>query len=197
MLELDIKEFYRNILNVSDPNLIQTLATNSRTYFVQKGNIITNIGDLNTKICFLKEGLFRGFFFDINGREITDCFGFIPGTPAVSCLDLDMPTPIGIEALEDCTLVSISFEVLSALIKSDMQIMNIYNQLLKTSLKVHWEIKIMLAQYTASERYMWFLERFPGLIERISHKYIASFLGITPVQLSRIRRAIREKEDKN
>lgn len=193
MLNSDIQEFYKNIMNFSDSLLIQKLAINSKVYFVKKGDIIQNIGDLNTQIYFLQKGLLRGFFFDINGREITDCFGFNSGTVAVSCLDLETPTPICIEALEDCTLIALPFEILSPLLKNNIETITLYNQLLRQSLKMHWEIKIMLAQYTASERYTWFLERFPGLIDRISHKYIASFLGITPVQLSRIRRAMREQ----
>lgn len=193
MVDLDIQAFYRDVLNLSEKELIHTLSANSKVHFIEKGEIIQNIGDQVTQIYFLVKGLLRGFFMDVNGREITDCFGYIPGTPAVSCLDLDMPTPICIEAIEDCTLISVSFEILAPLLKSNVEIITLYNRLLRVSLKMHWESKIMLAQHTATERYAWFLRRFPGLIDEISHKYIASFLGITPVQLSRIRRAIREQ----
>lgn len=37
------------------------------------------------------------------------------------------------------------------------------------------------------------LKNYPGLIERVNHRYIASFLGMTPVSLSRIRRIVREE----
>lgn len=194
MVDYDIFSFYKDILKLSDPFLIQTLVNDSKLYFAKKGEKIQNIGDVNTQIYFLKEGLFRGYFLDINGREITDCFGITPGAAAVSCLDLDIPTPICIEALEDSVMISVSCKVLFPLLKSNLELISLYNQFLRTSLKIHWESKIMLAQYTASERYIWFLDHFPGLIDRISHKYIASFLGISPVQLSRIRRAIRERK---
>lgn len=194
---LDIVSFYTEVLHLSDSSLIQQLTVNSKVFFVKKGEIIQNIGDLNQKIFFLEDGLLRGFLFDANGREVTDCFGFIPGTPAVSCLDLDIPTPICIEALEDSVLISIPLDVLSHALENNTDALNLYNRLLRMSLKLHWECKIMLAQYTATERYSWFLKNFPGLVDRISHKYIASFLGITPVQLSRIRRAIREQQNIN
>ena len=42
------------------------------------------------------------------------------------------------------------------------------------------------------QRYQWFLSAYPGLIDRVSHKYIASLLNMTPVTLSKIRRAIKE-----
>lgn len=156
MVDLDIQAFYRDVLNLSEKELIHTLSANSKVHFIEKGEIIQNIGDQVTQIYFLVKGLLRGFFMDVNGREITDCFGYIPGTPAVSCLDLDMPTPICIEAIEDCTLISVSFEILAPLLKNNVEIITLYNRLLRVSLKMHWESKIMLAQHTATERYAWF-----------------------------------------
>lgn len=191
---LDIQSFYTDILHLSDSTLIQNLTEHSKPWLVKKGEIIQNIGDFNTYIYFLKEGLVRGFFSDLQGHEITDCFGFVPGTPIVCCLDLDSPTPICIQALETSALVSVPFDFLLPLLESNIDLMSLYNRLLRFSLKMHWENKVMLAQYDSSERYVWFLQKFPGMIDRISHKYIASLLGITPVQLSRIRRAIREQE---
>ena len=47
----------------------------------------------------------------------------------------------------------------------------------------------VVAQYPAAERYAWFTRSYPGLIDRVSHRYVASFLGITPVTLSRVRAA--------
>lgn len=193
---VDVQSFYTEVLHLSDSSLIQQLTAHSKVVFVKKGEIIQNIGDFAEKIFFLEQGLLRGFFFDANGREVTDCFGFIRGTPAVSCMDLDIPTPIClicIEALEDSVLISIPVNVLSHTLENNTNAISLYNRLLRMSLKLHWECKIMLAQYTATERYVWFLKSFPGLIDRVSHKYIASFLGITPVQLSRIRHALREQ----
>ena len=61
------------------------------------------------------------------------------------------------------------------------------------ALKKQWEIKSAMYQYDAKERYLWFLDYYPGVIERISNKYVAAFLGISPVTLSRLRRSIREE----
>ena len=52
----------------------------------------------------------------------------------------------------------------------------------------------ILSSYSAMQRYQWFLEEYPGIIHRVSHKYIASFLGMTPVTLSRLRKTLREEE---
>lgn len=189
---MDIQFFYTNTLGLTDEELIKTLAVNSNINFVKKETIIQNIGDINKELRFLCSGIFRGYFLDIKGREITDCFGSITGTPITSCLDLDVPSPICIQALEDCTTISIPLSVLLPLISNDLEIINLYNRLLKDSLKIHWGNKIALVQYSATERYQWFLKTYPDLINRVNHRYIASFLGMTPVSLSRIRRSIRQ-----
>ena len=44
------------------------------------------------------------------------------------------------------------------------------------------------------ERYQWFLKHYPGLIQTVSNKHIASFLGMTPVTLSRLRRKLRDEK---
>ena len=51
----------------------------------------------------------------------------------------------------------------------------------------------MLYKYTAKERYEWFLEKYPGLIDQITNKYIASFLRMSPVTLSRLKTLYKNK----
>lgn len=189
----EIQAFYRDILKISDAELLDVLTTYSKIQNVPKGAIVQNIGDRNTQVCFLKQGLLRGYFFDFNGRDMTDCFGFVPGTPVVSCTDLTLPATLCIEALEDSSFVVVPIEIVGSLLQSNLQAMKLYNQMLQWALEMHRSSKVMLAQYTATERYLWFLDKFPGLIDRVNHRHIASFLGMTPVSLSRIRRAIREK----
>lgn len=187
---MEIEDFYRNVLFISDEDLIRNLVLHSKRLTVEKGEILQNIGECVTSVNFLEEGLIRGFFLDRKGNEITDCFGIWPGTPAVSCLDLDMPSPICIEALENSALISVPISVLFKLLKNNPNVIAVYNRLLQISFQINWESKITLAQYSARERYLWFLEKYPGLIDRVTHKHIASFLGMTPVQLSRVRKTI-------
>nr|WP_300167687.1 Crp/Fnr family transcriptional regulator [uncultured Flavonifractor sp.] len=191
---MNISYFYTKTLGLKNKNIIQILAANSQIRIIQKGYILHNIGESCAELYFLEEGLVRGFLLDAKGNEVTDCFSFLKGTPIVSCLDLDGPSIISVEALEDSRLISIPLRIVLPLLKSDLELISLYNQLLRNSLKMHWENKNAIIKHTAAERYQWFLATYPGLINRVNHKYVASFLGITPVSLSRIRRAIREIE---
>lgn len=52
-------------------------------------------------------------------------------------------------------------------------------------------------RYDARQRYLWFLSAYPGLIQKVSNKYVASFLGMNPSTLSRQKAALRnEKREK-
>lgn len=189
---MELQNFYTETIKISDTQLVQVLTESSQIKVIKKGDMLQYIGSISTELYFLMTGLLRGFLLDAKGREVTDCFVYAHGTPVVSSIDLGEPSLIYIEALEDSELISIPFSVVLSLIRSNLELVTLYNRLLSNSLKMHWENKTALVQHTAAERYQWFLENYPGLIERVNHRYIASFLGMTPVSLSRIRRIARE-----
>lgn len=84
--------------------------------------------------------------------------------------------------------------LIQALLSENVEVIRIYNQMLKISLTQHWEDKMALHQFDALGRYEWFLQRYEGLIDRIPHIHIASFLGVSPVTLSRLRRKKKSEE---
>ncbi|MBM6888133.1 Crp/Fnr family transcriptional regulator [Pseudoflavonifractor phocaeensis] len=192
---MDLQNFYTEILKLSDTQLVQALTENSQIKLIKKGDVLQHIGSPSTELYFLMKGLLRGYLLDSKGKEVTDCFVYAHGTPVVSSINLGESSLICIEALEDSELIAIPFSVVLPLIGSNLEVIILYNRLLSNSLKMHWENKTVLVQYTAAERYQWFLESYPGLIKRVSHRYIASFLGMTPVSLSRIRRIVRDGEN--
>ena len=77
------------------------------------------------------------------------------------------------------------------LLEHDVRLVYLYNQLLQASMEEHWHLKTVLHKRSAMERYQWFLETYPGLIDQVTHRYVASFLEMSPVTLSRLRSALR------
>ena len=185
-------EFYAGIIHVSDEELIRQIERKTKQKKAKKGEVIVREGEVQSWVYFLISGVLRGFFLDARGREITDCFAFQCGDPVVSCIEFGEAAFVSIEALTECELLAISVSDLMPLVDDSPELLRIYNRMLANSLRYHWSMKALMYQYTAMERYQWFLKCYPGLIERVSGKHVASLLGMTSVTLSRLKRAIRE-----
>ena len=191
------QDVFEKTLGLTNPDLIQELIDACTPLYLKAGDFLIREGDMPTVVPFLLKGIVRGFLFDVNGREITDCFAVQPGIPVMTSADLRVPSPFSMEAMVDSEFLTIPIVEIQRLLEKYSELQQLYNQLLIFSFSMHWEIKLTLCRNTAMQKYQWFLEKYPGLIDRISNKCIASFLGMTPVTLSKLRRVLREKEDKN
>ena len=104
-----------------------------------------------------------------------------------------IPAPISMEALTDCAVLCIPIEdILRFQKKYFKEITLLELRLINDSWNLHLELKRVNCQYTVMQRYQWFLNKYPNLIDEINNKYIASFLNMTPVTLSRLRRELKE-----
>ena len=188
---MDPNTFFTQILPIQDEALRARVTALSQVRQLDKGDFLVREGETMTQITFLLSGILRGFFLDYNGRDITDCFGVRCGAPAVATFRLDAPSPISIQALTDTRILSIPMAEARDLLEHDVRLVYLYNQLLQASMEEHWHLKTVLHKRSAMERYQWFLETYPGLIDQVTHRYVASFLEMSPVTLSRLRSALR------
>lgn len=100
------------------------------------------------------------------------------------------PTELYTQAIEPTGILSISYSDLNELYKSSEIGMHI-GRAAAESLFIHKQMQqIDLLKLTAEERYLKLLERQPKIVQRTPQKHIASYLGITPESLSRIRKKI-------
>lgn len=182
---------------MEDDELIQKLVAMTEVRNLKKGEFVVRVGEVQNDVYFLISGIARGYFLDMNGKDVTDCFSFKCGSTVVSFgqLELNIPSPMTIEILEEGEFFCIPISAVMELQKKYLEITLLYNRLLIKALTEHWRLKQILNQYTAIQRYRWFLKEYPGLIYRVKGKHIASFLGMTPVTLSRLRRTFKEGDD--
>ena len=190
----EIEWILRTGLGIKDRAILQEGMNVSYVREIPKGEYFARQDDILPGIAFLLNGLFRYFYLDSNGKEHTDCFCESFGYPITPAIDQDIPLPVNIQALEDSNVVVIPSFFIQSLLENNVDVLRIYNQMLKTSLTQRWEDKMALQQFDALSRYEWFLQRYEGLIDRIPHIHIASFLGISPVTLSRLRRKKKSEE---
>lgn len=160
-----------------------------RPLSLKKGDFFIREGQIPRKFAFVSIGLFRYFYVDDKGNEFTK--GFFPeGTflSSYSAMVQDIPSYFTIEALEDAEILVIDYEGWQDLRAqhrcwSDFLVAVLEKGFIK---KESREREFLL--FDAEKRYTLFLERYPGLDQRIKQHLIASYLGITSVALSRIRR---------
>jgi len=160
---------------------------------LKKGQLLYRIGEIPTSFAFIHQGLMRSYVVDERGNEFNKNFfaeGRFPG--CMSALLQGTPTLLAIEALEDCVLIEIDFKLFrSALLtKPDLMIYQI------NYLETHWLLEkeqkeIEYLQFDAKQRYLAFLDTHKAIISRLTQYHIASYLGITPTQLSRVRKDLK------
>ena len=186
------RSFFRDIFSITEAEILQQLCSVAKTECCKKDVRLIDAGERQKSLYFLISGVLRGYTVDENGRDITDCLAFRYGEVIIGNYSEDGISQISVEALSECTLISVPVGEMDRLLAQYPALLKVYSRYLHTALVQHWEIKRLLYQ-PAMQRYLWFLDSYPGLINTVCNKHIASFLGITPVTLSRLRRQLREE----
>ncbi|MEE4144603.1 MAG: Crp/Fnr family transcriptional regulator [Halieaceae bacterium] len=159
---------------------------------ILRGHVLYPARVVPDSFAFVFRGLFRVYVSDDKGNEYNKNFfdeGKYPGSMAA--LHTDSPSVATIEALEDSTVVTIDFKRYRKLLEErhDLKMYQIHylerNWLLAKDSR---EIEIVLED--ATQRYLRFIEEHGSIATRIPQYHIASHLGITPTQLSRIRKTL-------
>lgn len=193
---MEPRGLYKDILGLENETLVQELATVTQRKCFKEGELLFHTGEISNYIYFLEHGVVRGVLLDVDGKDITDCLVFRCGEAVMASFDrleLDIPSSYSVEVLEDSCFFCVPMEKIVELKQKYFDVAVLHNQLLIAALEEHRETKLALYQFSAVERYQWFLKKYPDLINRIHNKQIASFLGMTPVTLSRLRRNLRGK----
>lgn len=154
-----------------------------------KGKNVQEIGHTCKTIYFVKTGVVRIYYFK-DSTDITESFEFENAFVArAESLFTGKPSQKAIQAIEDTELIAIDSNKLFRLFDSHSDLERLFRKIIETSY-VNTVNRIESLQFhTAEERYKFLLKDRPNILKRIPLKYVASFLGITQVSLSRIRGA--------
>ncbi|MGF7079773.1 Crp/Fnr family transcriptional regulator [Mucilaginibacter sp. UYCu711] len=149
-------------------------------------HVLLNEGDISRKIYVLDKGCIRNWFYH-DGKEISFQF-FFEGDVVYSpeSFRKNTPSQFSIEAIEPVSLRWLSQKDMD-LVREDPLL---YNEMIERSADKQAEFMRHFFSYlknTPQERYKLLLQQQPEIIKRVPLQHIASYLGITPVSLSRIR----------
>lgn len=160
---------------------------------IDKGDILVYQEAVQKEIYFVTSGLLRSYYIDMNGNDVTRFFSKEGSVLCYEILFDHKPSNRSVEALEDCVVMAIPCNDLKNLIEDHIYCMKAYTKLLERKLEYKIQRESSFLLKSATERYLDFKKRYPKLEKRINQAYIASYIGITPVSLSRIRRTIAEE----
>ena len=192
---MKIKELYNTLNNISPitneawddmQQLLEPLEVKKNDYLIKEGS--------KAKYCYLlTEGVIR-VYFNKEGNEYNKTF-FIPGMfpTAITALISNSPSAISFQALLPSQLIQFSFNEFRNLFSKHRCLETLLLRILEQQWIKKERHDIRMVTNDATTNYLIFREEFPSLENIIPQYHIASDLGITPVQLSRIRAQLAKK----
>jgi CRP-like cAMP-binding protein len=184
----------RRYVNFPQEEEIQ-LTSIIRTTRVKKRQFIDQPGFVSSYRHYVVKGAFRSYLVDKDGKEhtikiaiddwfINDFCSYIAQEPAT----------LFVEALEDSHLFQMKYEDLEGLCSRNHNISEYFRMAAERAFAFSTKRALSTLSMTAEERYLEFTERYPGIFHRVPQKVIASYLGISPEFLSKIRANFLKKD---
>ncbi|WP_411893174.1 Crp/Fnr family transcriptional regulator [Winogradskyella sp. A2] len=159
---------------------------------LKSGECIVRQGNKSNNVAFLTSGLMRAYSTLESGKEITkNIFVPISFVGPFSSILKDKPALFCYEALVDSTVFEINFYDFIKISKTNIDISTLYNRILESVFIMYETKQLETAALDATQRYLELKRRIPNIENLIPQYQIASYLNISPVQLSRIRKALK------
>lgn len=161
-----------------------------KPYVLKKNEYFLQSTEINTKLGFLCKGLVRYFVFKNEevatleftkeGEFVADYGSFISKQPSIQ----------NIQALEDCEFLIINYDELQKLYQISKNANLLGRIIVEHRFIVMVNQLLTVHQFNPEDRYRYFLEQYKDLVQRIPQYLIASYVGVKPQSLSRIRKRI-------
>ncbi|MFN8575594.1 MAG: Crp/Fnr family transcriptional regulator [Candidatus Sericytochromatia bacterium] len=184
-------DIIKSIINLPE-EYINILFSLSRKIVLKKGDFFIREGEIPNKFAFNIQGLFRYYYIDNKGNDFTK--GFIKENELIisySAMIQNKQSSYFIEALEDSIILVILYKDWLELVKKNILLELVTKSFLEKGFikKESREREFLLDD--AKTRYKNFLVEFSDISNRLKDYHIASYLGITPIALSRIKKNLK------
>ena len=178
----------------ADREALGELVAVSSFRVIAQGSLIASIGDGTGYSGLMLNGTARSYYIDSEGNDITRGFA-VEGSLFMDEGLYGYDERICMwEALEDSTVMLCETSRAKDLIRSNAAFKDLWICLLEMSVRYKLYRENGFLVESASERYMHFKKLYPEVCRRVPQKHIATYLGITPESLSRIRSAMKERK---
>ncbi len=171
----------------------------AKTFFIPKkfrrGQFLLYAGEICKYVAFVEQGCLRQYYIDAKGEEhvvqfaiedwwISDMYSTLTGKPAT----------YNIDALENSEVLLFERSRLDELSETIPQFDKFFRLLLEGAFVAKERRIAASISFSAEEQYLCMQEMYPQIVQRVPQNQIASYLGITPQSLSRIRKELSERK---
>lgn len=162
----------------------------------KKGDKIFKSGDTKKKVYMILKGIVRGYIINYQGRELTTFLyqeneAFMAYEPLI----LNKPTNHTFECLAATEVLSFDFADLEALVKINDNVKKVKDSIIMDNLLFAIQRNESFIRESPEKRYLSFMKNHGELLQRVSQKHIASYLGITAVSFSRLKKRIYMQQE--
>jgi CRP-like cAMP-binding protein len=160
---------------------------------ISRKDFLLKEGEIAKNIYFIHSGALKAYYLDTQSNEniimlaiddwwITDMYSFAMGKPAIQYID----------AIEDTKLLQLSRNDFDQLL-SKVPAFERFFRILMQNAYIREQLRIIQnLSLPAEERYLNFLKKYPHLVQRVTQKQIASYIGVSPEFLSAMRRRLKK-----
>lgn len=186
----NIIQYMKRYTTQSDAELEKIAEALPVTTF-EKGTILLHQGEVPDKCYFVLKGCVRQYAVDENGKEIT--YNFFTEEQSVVIFNQqteDKASNYTICCMEDCVLVEGDLSIEQDMYDTYPILEKMTRKIIEENIgDIHYDFAAFMAS-TPEERYKTLLKKRPGLMDRVPQHQLASYLGITPESLSRIKKRL-------
>ncbi len=156
---------------------------------VKKKEFILKQGECVKYETFICEGCLHVFHADCNGNEHTLYFGIKDWWLAdIDSFINERPSQFNIQAIQDSSVLIINKEDKDKAFREIPKVEKLFRIMCQKSLIVYQQRIIQYNSMSAEDRYIFFIKKYKDIAQLISNKAIASYLGVTPEYISRLRK---------
>jgi CRP-like cAMP-binding protein len=182
------KSLSKYLDGINNPEVFEDFDNSLERFDIKKGTLIFKEGDVSRNLYFIESGMVRQYYYTKAGKEVTEYFAF--ENMGFGCIESMLgrkPSYLYAEALVDSIIRIVDLDKIEELCKKHIEFEYAYRNRLEMAL-VFTQIRMRSILFqTALERYENLLKDYPSILQLVSTKHIASYLGVSRETLSRMK----------
>lgn len=192
MNKRNIRAYFCKEHKIQDKKTLERLSDIAFIKKIKRHDILVKQGEVSQYLLFLLRGIISGYYVDEKGKYHVELLAGHSKMPLAATYKAQDVSQVTVEALTKGKVIAVSKEAFMELAEESPELMKVTANMMLGALALQTELKRVLLYCDVRQRYEWFIRKYPEFNEKISNRYVASFLNMTPETLSRVKKEIAE-----